>query len=89
MACESLSLISENIKIMGSLSDRNNKMVSEMVLLEQEMDELQSNMFENIATTIAGTPLVILPIKTPLHLRKNLPGFDVPPPRPPKRSNTG
>lgn len=89
MACESLSLISENMKIMGSLSERNTKMLGDMDNLDQEMDGLQSNMFEKIARTIEGSPLIILPIKTPLHLRKNLPGFDVPPPRPPKRSNTG
>ena len=86
MACESLSLISENMKIMSSLSERNKKMIEDMDLFEKNMDGLQSEILEKISKTIEDSPLVILPIKTPLHLRKNLPGFDVPPPRPPKRA---
>lgn len=70
LACESLHLISENMKVMEQLQKRNATISSGIVDFERELIEFQREVKEKVDTVIAKAPLQLLPIKTPSFLIK-------------------
>ncbi|KAH8303678.1 hypothetical protein KR018_011150 [Drosophila ironensis] len=65
LACESLHLISENMKRMEVLQKKNGLICSGIASFEQELIEFQREVTERVDTVIAKAPLTLLPIKTP------------------------
>jgi hypothetical protein len=74
MACESLNIISSNMKIMKELSSRSHRLEGDMSLFKVDMKEFQDDILQRISSTIEGTPLVIKPIQTPLKVQSFLSG---------------
>ncbi|XP_037930344.1 rab5 GDP/GTP exchange factor-like, partial [Teleopsis dalmanni] len=68
LACESLHLISENMKRMESLKKCNSIISSGIENLKNEMDSFQVDITEKVDALLARAPLTILPIKTPSFL---------------------
>ncbi|KAH8297653.1 hypothetical protein KR054_004814 [Drosophila jambulina] len=68
LACESLHLISENMKRMEGLQKRNALISSGIASFEKELIEFQREVTERVDTVIAKAPLNLLPIKTPAFL---------------------
>jgi hypothetical protein len=74
MACESLNIISSNMKIMKDLNTRAHRFDDDMSLFKVDMKEFKEEIFTKIATTIDTTPLIIRPIKTPDQVQAFLSG---------------
>lgn len=70
LACESLHLISENMKVMEELQKRNSTITSGLADFERELIEFQREIKDRVDTVIAKAPLNLLPIKTPSFLIK-------------------
>ncbi|KAH8415620.1 hypothetical protein KR222_006678, partial [Zaprionus bogoriensis] len=70
LACESLHLISENMKCMEQLQKRNAAITTGIADFEKELLEFQREVKERVDTVIAKAPLTLLPIKTPAFLIK-------------------
>lgn len=70
LACESLHLISENMKCMEQLQKRNSMMSTGITNFEQELIDFQREVTEKVDTVMAKAPLTLLPIKTPAFLIK-------------------
>ncbi|KAM8709612.1 hypothetical protein ACLKA7_016426 [Drosophila subpalustris] len=70
LACESLHLISENMKCMEQLQKRNSMMSAGITDFERELIDFQREVTEKVDTVIAKAPLTLLPIKTPAFLIK-------------------
>ncbi|KAH8350031.1 hypothetical protein KR084_011642 [Drosophila pseudotakahashii] len=68
LACESLHLISENMKRMEMLQKRNALISSGIDTFEKELIDFQREVTERVDTVIAKAPLNLLPIKTPAFL---------------------
>ncbi|XP_043647023.1 rab5 GDP/GTP exchange factor [Drosophila teissieri] len=68
LACESLHLISENMKRMEMLQKRNALISSGITSFEKELIDFQREVTERVDTVIAKAPLNLLPIKTPPFL---------------------
>ncbi|XP_026849692.1 rab5 GDP/GTP exchange factor [Drosophila persimilis] len=68
MACESLHLISENMKQMEKLQRKNADISSGIASFEKELIEFQREVTERVDTVMAKAPLTLLPIKTPAFL---------------------
>jgi len=68
LACESLHLISENMKRMEELQKRNALISSRITSFEMELIDFQREVTERVDTVIAKAPLNLLPIKTPAFL---------------------
>ncbi|KAH8372503.1 hypothetical protein KR093_011772, partial [Drosophila rubida] len=70
LACESLHLISENMKCMEQLQKRNSMISTSITDFERELIDFQREVTEKVDTVIAKAPLTLLPIKTPAFLIK-------------------
>ncbi|XP_055530544.1 rab5 GDP/GTP exchange factor [Wyeomyia smithii] len=70
MACESLHLISENMKTMKSLGDRNEEILKNVALLNEDIESFNSEISRKVADVLERTPLVLKPIRTPRRLEK-------------------
>ncbi|KAH8302430.1 hypothetical protein KR044_006391, partial [Drosophila immigrans] len=70
LACESLHLISENMKCMEQLQRRNTMISNGITDFERELIDFQREVTEKVDTVIAKAPLTLLPIKTPAFLIK-------------------
>ncbi|EDW76984.2 uncharacterized protein Dwil_GK21172 [Drosophila willistoni] len=68
LACESLHLISENMKRMEVLQKRNTVISTGITQFEKELIEFQNEVTEKVDTVMAKAPLNLLPIKTPSYL---------------------
>ncbi|XP_030375320.1 rab5 GDP/GTP exchange factor [Scaptodrosophila lebanonensis] len=68
LACESLHLISENMKRMELLKKRNMVITTGISEFERELIEFQSEVTRKVDTVYAKAPLTLLPIKTPAFL---------------------
>ncbi|XP_017127960.1 rab5 GDP/GTP exchange factor [Drosophila elegans] len=68
LACESLHLISENMKRMEMLQKRNALISSGIASFEKELIDFQREVTERVDTVLAKAPLNLLPIKTPPFL---------------------
>ncbi|KNC34700.1 hypothetical protein FF38_09134 [Lucilia cuprina] len=68
MACESLHLISENMKRMEMLKTRNQNINSGIQQFALDLKEFQLEICSKVDAVIAKAPLTILPIKTPEFL---------------------
>ncbi|XP_030570866.1 rab5 GDP/GTP exchange factor [Drosophila novamexicana] len=68
LACESLHLISENMKCMEQLQKRNSVISTGIKDFERELIEFQREVTEKVDTVMAKAPLTLLPIKTPPFL---------------------
>lgn len=65
VACESLNVISSNMKTMKDLSERNSRLEEDLSLFQADMKDFREEIYEKIDQAIKSTPLVIKPIKTP------------------------
>lgn len=74
MACESINLITSNMKIMKNLSERNHRLEDDISLFSLEMKEFKEEIFNKISASIQAAPLQLKPIKTPPHIRAHLSG---------------
>ncbi|CRL03054.1 CLUMA_CG016388, isoform A [Clunio marinus] len=74
LACESMNLISSNMKIMKDLRERNQRVEDDISLLGAEMREFKDEIFKKIASTIESAPLIKKPIKTPTIVSTRLSG---------------
>ncbi|XP_058833339.1 rab5 GDP/GTP exchange factor [Topomyia yanbarensis] len=70
MACESLHLISENLKTMKSLGARNDEILNNVALLDQDIENFNKEISRKVADVLERTPLVLKPIRTPRRLEK-------------------
>ncbi|XP_016984150.1 rab5 GDP/GTP exchange factor [Drosophila rhopaloa] len=68
LGCESLHLISENMKRMEMLQKKNALISSEITSFEKKLIDFQREVTERVDTVIAKAPLNLLPIKTPAFL---------------------
>lgn len=75
MACESLHLITENMKTMAKLNKRNDLLLKDIRDINQDLYHFKEEISLKVAEVLQRTPLIIKPIKTPPKiLRKiNLP----------------
>lgn len=76
MACESLNIISSNMKIMKELNTRSHRLDGDMSLFKVDMKEFKDEIFGKIQSAIDETPLVIKPLQTPLKVQSFLSGAD-------------
>ncbi|XP_005185385.2 rab5 GDP/GTP exchange factor [Musca domestica] len=68
MACESLHLISENMKRMEMLNTRNQNISKGIAQFNEDLKEFQLEITNKVEAVIAKAPLTILDIKTPEFL---------------------
>lgn len=74
MACESINLITSNMKIMKDLNERNQRLDEDISLFTADMKEFKGDIFKKISDSIQAAPLIMKPIKTPARVRENLSG---------------
>lgn len=74
MACESLNIISSNMKIMKELTTRSNRLEDDASLFKCEMMEFKEEIFGKLRNTAETTPLVMKPIQTPARVQSYLSG---------------
>lgn len=70
MACESLHLISENMKTMKGLGARNDEILKNIDLLNEDIESFNQEISRKVAEVLERTPLVLQPIRTPRRLEK-------------------
>lgn len=70
MACESLHLISENMKTMKNLGTRNEEILKNIDLLNEDIESFSNEISRKVAEVLERTPLVLKPIRTPRRLEK-------------------
>ncbi|XP_055913318.1 rab5 GDP/GTP exchange factor [Eupeodes corollae] len=68
LACESLHLISENMKRMELLKKRNSNILNGITNLSKEMNDFKNDVIQKVEATLSRAPLTVLPIKTPTFL---------------------
>ncbi|XP_055844202.1 rab5 GDP/GTP exchange factor [Episyrphus balteatus] len=68
LACESLHLISENMKRMELLKKKNSNILNGITNLSKEMNDFKSDVILKVEATLSRAPLTVLPIKTPSFL---------------------
>lgn len=69
MACESLHLISENMKIMAGLKQRNNSLMNGMDKMNHDVTDFKNDISRQVSEILSRTPLIIKPIKTPPKIK--------------------
>lgn len=69
LACESLHLISENMRKMEILNKRNDLVLKGIECLSNDLKVFEDEITQKIDETLSKAPLTILPIKTPENLR--------------------
>lgn len=74
MACESLNIISSNMKIMKDLNTRSNRLEEDTSLFKCDMKEFKEDIFARLRSSVDATPLVVKPIQTPLRVQSYLSG---------------
>lgn len=74
MACESLNIISSNMKIMKDLNTRSSRLEEDTSLFKCDMKEFKEDIFARLKSTVETTPLVIKPIQTPMRVQSYLSG---------------
>uniref|UniRef100_A0A182IZ92 Rab5 GDP/GTP exchange factor n=1 Tax=Anopheles atroparvus TaxID=41427 RepID=A0A182IZ92_ANOAO len=65
IACESLHQISENMKVMKTLSTKNEELFTGIVSLNEEIDSFGQEISQTVAEVLERTPLVLKPSCTP------------------------
>ncbi|XP_055619054.1 rab5 GDP/GTP exchange factor [Toxorhynchites rutilus septentrionalis] len=70
MACESLHLISENMKTMKNLGARNEEILKNIEVLNGDITDMNEEISRKVAEVLERTPLVLKPIRTPRRLEK-------------------
>lgn len=68
LACESLHLISENMKRMELLKKKNNNILNGITNLSKEINDFKNDVIHKVEATLSRAPLTVLPIKTPSFL---------------------
>lgn len=68
LACESLHLISENMKRMEALNKKNFNIFKGIQNLSKDMSNFHNEITQKIEAVLSRAPLTILPIKTPKYL---------------------
>lgn len=74
MACESLNIISSNMKIMKDLNTRSSRLEEDTSLFKCDMKEFKEDIFARLKSTVETTPLVIKPMQTPMRVQSYLSG---------------
>jgi hypothetical protein len=74
MACESLNIISSNMKIMKDLNTRSHRFDDDIKLFKVDMKEFKDDILKKVSSLIKSKPLNIKPIKTPFKVRSFLSG---------------
>ncbi|KAG5678434.1 hypothetical protein PVAND_008108 [Polypedilum vanderplanki] len=74
MSCESLNIISSNMKIMKDLNTRSHRFEDDISLFKIEMKEFKDDVFKKISSFIKTTPLNLKPPKTPIKVQSLLSG---------------
>lgn len=74
MACESLNIISSNMKIMKDLNTRSHRFDDDINLFKVDMKELKDDVLKKVASLVKSKPLNIKPIKTPFKIQSMLSG---------------
>lgn len=74
MACESLNIISSNMKIMKDLNTRSHRFDDDIKLFKVDMKEFKDDILKKVSSLIKSKPLNIKPIKTPSKVRSFLSG---------------
>lgn len=70
MACESLHLISENMKTMKKLGTRNEEILKGIETLNEDIVTFRNEISQKVTEVLDRTPLVLKPIRTPRRLEK-------------------
>ncbi|XP_065090128.1 rab5 GDP/GTP exchange factor [Ochlerotatus camptorhynchus] len=70
MACESLHLISENMKTMKKLGTRNEEILKNIETLNEDIVSFKNEISQKVTEVLDRTPLVLQPIRTPRRLEK-------------------
>lgn len=70
MACESLHLISENMKTMKNLGTRNEEILKNIETLNEDVVNFRNEISQKVKEVLDRTPLVLKPIRTPRRLEK-------------------
>ncbi|XP_029730604.2 rab5 GDP/GTP exchange factor [Aedes albopictus] len=70
MACESLHLISENMKTMKKLGARNEEILKGIETLNEDIVSFKNEISQKVTEVLDRTPLVLKPIRTPRRLEK-------------------
>lgn len=70
MACESLHLISENMKTMKKLGARNEEILKNIESLNEDIVSFKNEISQKVTEVLDRTPLVLQPIRTPRRLEK-------------------
>lgn len=70
MACESLHLISENMKTMKKLGARNEEILKNIETLNEDIVSFKNEISQKVTEVLDRTPLVLQPIRTPRRLEK-------------------
>ncbi|GAB0090453.1 rab5 GDP/GTP exchange factor [Sergentomyia squamirostris] len=71
LACESLNLISDNMKIMADLKKRNEDLQDGIEAMNRDMDEFKNEISRKVSEVISRTPLILKPIHSRQNLSKN------------------
>jgi Rab5 GDP/GTP exchange factor len=74
MACESLNIISSNMKIMKDLNTRGHRLEDDASLFLCDMKEFQEEIFGRLKSTVESKPLIVKPLKTPIVVQNYLSG---------------
>ncbi|KAG4065771.1 hypothetical protein HA402_012449 [Bradysia odoriphaga] len=74
MACESFHLVSENLKTMETLNERNDKVTTSVDVLNRDFDRLKDELSRKVTEVLNRTPLVLKPIQTPNSLQSGAMG---------------
>lgn len=72
MACESLHLITENMKTMSKLNKRNDLLLKDIRDINQDLDNFKDEISLRVSEVLKRTPLVIKPIKTPPKILRKI-----------------
>lgn len=70
MACESLHLISENMKTMKKLGARNEEILKNIETLNEDIVSFKNEIRQKVTEVLERTPLVLQPVRTPRRLEK-------------------
>uniref|UniRef100_A0A6B2EM61 Putative vacuolar assembly/sorting protein vps9 n=1 Tax=Phlebotomus kandelakii TaxID=1109342 RepID=A0A6B2EM61_9DIPT len=71
LACESLNLISDNMKIMADLRKRNDDLQDGIEAMNRDMDDFKIEISRKVSEVISRTPLVLKPINSRQNLSEN------------------
>lgn len=68
MACESLHLITENLKTMANLRITNEKIIQNVEVMRLDVGEYKQNVTRRVSDVLASTPFILRPIKSKHNL---------------------